>query len=483
MSLKKTTYIALFWSFVDRAGEQLIRFIFSVVLARLLIPADFGLLGMAYVVTEIARNFVQGGMGLGLINKENATKTDECSLFYANIFLGAFSVVVIFFIAPYIGLFYKNENIILILRVLSINIFIGSFGTIQNVLMTKNIDFRAQTKVSLTATLVSGVIGIVLALKNFGVWSLVYQNIIRSILYSSMMWVIHKWRPMFLFSFGSLKELFGYGSKVLFGNLAQVFFNNIYIILIGKFFNPVQLGYYTRAQQTQQLPIDTLFTILWRVSFPVLSKLKGEPERFRNALRKVSGNIAFVIFPSMAFAAMLAPCLFRLLFGEKWIPSIVMFQVLCAGSIFLPLEQIRNNSILAKGNSTLQFILLMIKYSTTLVSIMITFRFGIIPLLISFGIVSYLNFLLNAYFVKKEIGYLLKDQFLDIVPPLFATGLACAIMYLVIRLLPGFGVLQMGSQLAAGTVVYVGICFLLKIDALNDNILLLKSVLSKRATK
>ncbi len=463
--LKKKTYGALFWSFIDRAGEQIIRFVFSIVLARLLLPEHFGLVGMAYVVIEIARIFIQGGFGYALINKANATKTDECSVFYFNLALGIIMVVTIFFFSPVISDFFHAPALTPIIRMLSLDLLIGSLSMIQTVLMTKDINFKAQTKVSLPSTIISGTVGICLAFYHFEVWALVYQSLLRTTLYTILMWFTHKWRPEIRFSLFSLKSLFGFGSKLLLGNVAQVVFNNIYTILIGRIFTPVKLGYFSRAQQTQAVPIDTLSFIIWRVAFPVFSSIKNDGTRMQKALSKASMTIGFFVFPSLMVAAAAAPNLFVVLFGERWIPSIPMFQILCIGSIFAPLEQIRNNAIISKGRPGIQLFLQIVKYASILVSMVILHKYGITALLIGFGIVSYINFIINSFFVKKIIGYDVLQQFKDLFPSLFCALIAGLAAYSIIKVVNGNILLSLIIQVNIFMVIYSLCCYLFRIEA------------------
>lgn len=479
MDLRNKTYNALFWSFVDRGGEQVIRFAFSIVLARLLLPEHFGLIGMAYVVTELARVFVQSGFGLALINNSSATKTDECSVFYFNVFIGAVGTLLIFMFSPAIGRFYKSPFLAQILRVLSFNVVLGAFGTIQTVLMTKRIDFKAQTKVSLPATLLSGSAGIVLAYLNFGVWALVVQTFLRTFFHTVFLWFVHSWRPQLIFSLHSLRSMFSFGSKLLFGALAQMLFGNIYTILIGKLFSPTQLGFYTRANQTQQLPLDTIWAVIGRVTFPLFSAIKGEPEKLKRALAKATGNVSFLIFPSLTISAIIAPELFRFLFGDKWTPSVPMFQILCFANILYPMEHLRNNAILAKGNATLHFNLQLFKYAATLVAIVFSFPFGLHGMLVAFGAMSYISFFVSSFFVERETGYKLSSQLFDLVPYAISAAVSGSCVWLTGLFQISNDVVAIICKSLAGIITYLGVGFLIKLEAFNDNYEIIVSMMTK----
>ncbi|NLW32483.1 MAG: lipopolysaccharide biosynthesis protein [Fibrobacter sp.] len=479
MDLRKKTYSALFWSLCDRGGEQVIRFVLSIVLARLLLPEHFGLIGMAYVVIELARVFVLSGFGLALINNQEATITDECSVFYFNIIIGFIGTALIFASSPFIGYFYKSPELIPILKVLSFNVVLGSFGTIQNVMMTKRIDFKAQTLVSLPATMLSGGVGIAMAYAGYGVWALVVQTFFRTALQTILLWFVHSWRPRLLFSLTSLKKMFGFGSKMLLVSLVQMIFGNIYTIFIGKVFSPSQLGFYTRANQTQQLPLDTIWTIVGRVAFPVFSSIKNDSDKMRRALEKASGNLSFLVFPSLIISAVAAPVLFKLFFGERWLPSVPMFQILCISNLFYPLENLLNNAILSKGNTSLNFKLQIFKYATILCSIIFSIPFGINGMLIAYGALSYLTFLLSAFFTEREIGYKMSSQITDLLPYLICSCFAGTAMFLVSLINIENDILLMLCQISTGTVIYAGLSFFMKLKALQDTIDILSPFLLK----
>lgn len=480
MDLRKKTYSAMFWSLIDQGSGQFIRFIFSLVLARLLLPNHFGLLGMAYVIIDFAVIFVQSGFGAALINNREATKTDECSVFYFNIIIGSVLTAVIFFSAPFIGAFYKNDELVPVVRFLSLNVVLGSFGLIQTALMTKKIDFKAQTKVSLPSTLVSGIIGIGLAYAKFGVWALVIQTLIRTSLHSILLWLVYSWRPCLLFSFKSLRKMFAFGANSLLTLLFQMVSTNIYTILIGKIFNPTQLGYYTRANQTQQLPLEIIWSIIGRISFPVLSIIKNDSCKMRNAIAKASENISFLVFPAMVLGALTASETFPLLFGGVWKPCIPLFQILCIANILYPLENLRGHMYLARGNASLRLKLQVLKNVMVVLSILLSYRFGLSCMLFSFAIVNLINFMVNSYFINKEICYSIKDQIKDLSPYAFCSAVAGSFVHAVSYTPIKNVMFLLSVKIFIGTIVYIGCGYLLKLNALIENVALLRGLMQRR---
>lgn len=258
----------LFWSFLDRGGDQILRFFISLILARLLLPEMFGLIAMIMVIFDIAQQIVNGGFGLAIINKKDHTFKDECAVFFFNIVMSLVCCVIIFFVAPLVAKFYNQAKLCLIIRVLSISFLASSFGTIQFILMMKKMDFKRQALISMTATIVSGSLGVGFALGGFGVWSLVIQLIARSTVGSVLVWSFYSWRPALVLNIKSLFGLFSYGSKMFLSDITTIIFNNLYNIIIGKFYNASVLAFFWRGRQLQQLPCDSIWMGIGRVAFP-----------------------------------------------------------------------------------------------------------------------------------------------------------------------------------------------------------------------
>ncbi len=479
MNLRSRTYNALLWSLVDQGGEQLIRFIFSLILARVLIPEQFGLIGIAYVFTEVAREFVNSGFGMALIRKVNSSIVDECSVFYFNIFIGAVGTIFIYLTSPYIGQFYRSEELVSVLKLLSFNVIIGSFGTIHTIRFVKSLDFKSQTQIGLPATIISGLIGILLAFNGYGVWALALQSILRTTILTLLLWKVNKWRPKLLFSFKSLSDMFTFGSKLLVGSILQKVFDNIYTVIIGRMYSSSLVGYFTRAKQTQQLPITTLWTIIGRVYFPVLSVLKDDYLKFNRALEKAALNISFLVFPSLVLVTICAPNLFLFLFGSNWNQSVPIFQILCIGSLFLPIEKLNLNALLANGKSSTVLKLNTFKQTAILLSAFFTSNLGIMPMLYSFAIISFLMFTITSYMIRHTQHYTLVKQFTQQIPCACCTTIMGVFIILTNQITLKKEYLLI-LQFVVGITVYLGSAYLLKLRALFDNIDLVFTLLNKK---
>ena len=413
----------------------------------------------------IAQAFIDSGFGSALIQKQDATQVHYSSIFYFNIIMGIFMAGLLCLSAPYIAGFYKQEILIPLTYFLSLNLIIGAFGVIQTNLLTKNLDFKTQTKVSMLAVLLSGTIGIGLALKGFGVWSLAVQSVSSTLLRTIFLWVFNKWRPSPELSFAALKELFGFGSRLLASGLLDVIFTNLYQLVIGKIFSVRDLGFYTRALGLQQLPASSLSTIVSRVSFPVFSMIQDDTERFRNALKKAVCFLVMVNFPVMIGLAACAEPLIIVLFTEKWAQSIPYFQLLCVAGLLYPLHVINLNVLKAKGRSDLFFRLEIIKKLLVVANISISYRWGVIGIIYGQVIVSIIGYFLNSYYTGKLVDYTSKDQIRDFLPYLSVSSLMGIIVYAISYVVALNYIALLMVQVLCGITIYIALCRIFRLDA------------------
>jgi len=315
-NLKEKTLSGLFWNMSERVGLRLVQFLPTILLARLLSPDEFGLMGMLVIFTLLAEVFLDSGFGAALIQKKDADFTDECSIFYFNIFVGMVIVALLFFAAPWIAAFYNQPALIAMTRWLSLDILLKSFTLIQTTLLTRQLDFKTQIKANLSATLLGGAAGVAAAYAGWGAWSLVAQTLASSAIRAVAMWRMSAWRPALVFSLASLKSMFTFGSNMLFSSLLATFFDNFYQVFIGKYFSAASLGYYTRANSLKRIVMDTTSDTLGRVLYPALSSVQNDVERLRRAYRKTILLSVFVHFPLMFGLAVVAKPLITLLFSE-----------------------------------------------------------------------------------------------------------------------------------------------------------------------
>ena len=456
--LKSQTIQGLFWSGFERIGQQGMQFIVSIILARLLLPEQFGLIGMLMIFMLLAQTFLDGGFGQALIQKQDATHLDECSIFYFNIFISFIAAGLLCITAPWIASFYNTPILTPLTRFISLSLIINAFGLVHSVLLSKQVDFKSQFKISLIATLLSGSIGITLACLGYGVWALAIQWVGTSLFRTVLLWLFSRWRPRRQFSVTSLRGMFPFGSRLLLSGLLNTFFENIYLAVIGKVFSPAALGFYSRAKQIQQLPTSNLSSTISRVTFPIFSKVQHNKTQLKLGLQKALLVLVTVNFPMMIGLAVVARPLVLLLLTEKWAPCIPYLQILCLAGMFFPLHVINLNALTAQGYSGLFLRLELLKKALILINIVIAYRWGIAAMIWGQVVVSLLSYCMNSYYSGKLLGYGLKQQVIDFAPYLGATFVMATCMYAVDYLGFQHHWSLLSAQILSGCVIYLALC-------------------------
>ena len=343
MTFKKQALTGVFWSSIQSFGTQGVSFIISIVLARLLLPEEFGLIAMITVFMSIGNVLLNAGLGESLIRTKDPTEEDYSTVFFFNLIVSVVIYAIIYFSAPWIADFYNQPLLIDVVRWYSIVIVINAFSVIQVTRLTKQVDFKTQMKVSLPATFLSGFFGVVLAYKGFGVWSLVWMAILNSILNMLFLFYNTKWFPSLVFLVDKFKHHFSFGYKLTFSGLLDIVFNNAYNIIIGKYYQPAILGFYDRANKLKNLPVQTLSMIVSRVTYPIFAEFKDDNVRLKRAYKKVMQLLVFIIAPFLLILSVLAEPLFRFLFTEKWLQAVPYFQILCWNEILYPVHSFNLN--------------------------------------------------------------------------------------------------------------------------------------------
>jgi teichuronic acid exporter len=477
--LKNKTLHALFWSFFESIGQQGIQFIIGIILARLLLPEEFGLIAMLWIFMAIAQSFIDSGFGQALIQKQNATHIDECSIFYFNILVGFIAAGMLCLCAPWIANFYNQSMLIPLTYALSLNMIINAFGLVQTTLLTKQIDFKTQLKVSIMATVISGTIGVTMAFNGFGVWSLVAQSIGSNLFRTILLWFFNTWRPSLVFSFDSLRGMFTFGSRLLASGLLDTIFRNIYIVVIGKLFAPAELGFYTRAKNLQQMPVDNISNVISRVTFPVFSSVQDDKQRLKRGVRKALNMLVMINFPMMVGLAIVAKPLVLLLLTEKWAPCIPYLQLLCVVGMLYPLHVINLNVLLAQGRSDFFFRLEILKKILIVIAIAFTYRWGIIVMIYGQIATSIFAYVLNSYYTGKMLNYPITEQIQDLIPVLSFAVIMGAGVYALNFVHIGNTLLLLLVQITIGILFYYVLCYIFRISSFIEVIEMIKSKLFK----
>jgi len=468
-SLKKKTAKGMIWSAVERFSTQGVQFVFGIILARLLTPADYGVIAMLTIFIAVSQTFIDSGLGNAVIRKIDRTEKDMSTMFFFNIGMSLVCYGVIFLIAPLAAKFYNMPELILILRVLALRLVIQAFSIAQITHLTIKINFKIQAKVSFVSAILSGIVGIIFAYRGYGVWSLVIQTLANSFLTSLLFTALVRWRPTSIFSIESFKYMFSFGSKILASGILETVYKNIYALVIGKFYSSAQLGNYAKADRFAQFPSSNLTAILQRVSFPVLSTLQNNPERLRSSYLKFINLSAFIVFPLMTGLLAIAKPMTFLLLTEKWSEMIPLLQIVCLSMMWYPVHAINLNVLQVLGRSDLFLRLEIIKKILGVTILCITLPMGIMEMCLGQIVSAWICLFINTYYSGKflQAGYVVQMKFLF---PLFVNSVVMAAIILgVNHFLPEKQyVLQIGVGFVVGVLYYFVVAYLFNRKTLNE---------------
>lgn len=484
MSLKQKTISGLSWSFIDQIANMGITFVVGIILARILTPREFGLIGMIVIFIEISYTFINSGFTQALIRKKDCDETDYSTVFFFYVITSLFFFLLLFFSSGLISDFFNEPLLAKVLKVLGLLLIIDSLSLIQRTILTKNINFKIQANISLISSVISGIIAIIMAFTGFGVWSLVAQRLSRQTIKTVLLWLWTKWTPVLVFSKKSFFELFGFGSKLLISSLIDTIYRNMYLLVIGKFFSAQDLGYYTRADQFKNLPSQNLNGIITRVTYPVLASIQDDVPRLRTNYKKLIRSTMLITFVLMLGMAAVAKPMIITLIGEKWLPSVIYLQMLCFIGMFYPLQALNLNMLQVLGRSDLFLKLEIIKKILAIPTIIVGIFWGIQIMIVGMMANTLIAYYLNSYWSGRMIGYSQKEQIKDIIPSLLVAITMAVTVYFIGYLFPLKPLWTFTIQIVTGATITILICELLKIkDYLFIKELVLDKLLTIRKNK
>lgn len=432
VNLKQKAVSGVAWATVQKISQVSISFISGIVLARLLMPEDYGCIGMLAIFMLVSGAFVDGGFGSALIQKKQPTKEDYSTVFFWNLGVSSVIYAVLFFAAPLIAEFYHIPLLSKVLRVQGIVIILNAFLFIQNNRLYKNFKFKKIAVVNSSTSFISLLVTIYLAYKGVGVWALVTQNLLMAAIPTLCYWITNKWYPSLVFSKKSFKELFSFGLYALLTSLLSQVSNNIQGLLIGRFYNPTLMGYYTKAHSTERLASQTISEVFSQVTFPLYSELQDDRERMKNAIKKITSLLAFFTFPLMFVLILIARPVFILLYSDRWLESIPYFQVLCLTGLAACLQAVNSQAIAAMGMGKVMFRWAVVKQSVGILTVVIgLLAYGIYGLLAAIVVRAWLVYFINAYLVSKYVGYKMRVQLFDLFPILLVSALSLVVTHFV----------------------------------------------------
>lgn len=466
MELKKQVAKGAIWVFMDQFGVQLVSFVVNLVLARLLMPADFGTIALFNVVINISSVLINGGMSSSLVRTQSLDERDLSTVFWFNMATTVLLYLIVFITAPWIGQFYKLPILAPIIRVYSIVLIIDSFVHVQAVLFDKKLDFKTTFKVRLPSVIVGGIAGIGFALAGMGVWSLVYSALLQNLLYTLQYWFYSDWRPTFTFDREKFNYHFAFGFRLTLSALLNVIFNNVYSIVIGKRFSETTLGYYNRAESLKNLPINNISTALNKVTYPLFAKFSTDNQQLRHAYRRVLKLVIFIIAPTISLMVIAAEPIIRLLLGAKWLPAVPYFQLMALGALFQPIHNYNLNVLQVKGRSDLYLKLEIIKKICIVIAVVLGLRYGVYGLIWGQVAVSVASLCINTHYTARFLDYSMRQQLYDLLPSIF---ISCALGFAVwwgTALLPYELTDVMEALLVLSTYIvgFATICWLIQLE-------------------
>jgi teichuronic acid exporter len=417
------------WSFFERLAPQILQFVIQIILARLLLPSDFGTIGVIMIFIQISQIFVDGGFSSALVQKNSASHDDFKSVWVINLFAGVFFYMVIFSLAPYIAGYYQNYKLVNIIRILGLVLIINALSSVQYAYISKNFLFKKLTIISIISVIISGTIAILLALMNYGVYSLVYLTIFNQLISFILIVLFLNFLPGGKFSYNSIKQLFNYGSKLFLSSLLDTFIQQAYNAIIAKTTNLTQLGFYTRAKYFNDLPQSLFTAVTLRVMFPLYSSIQGDNEKIVSTHRYITGLISITFFPLVVAILFLAKSMVLIILSEKWKDTVPLYQIISASLVWYILDATNLVIIRAKGFSGMFLRIEIIKKIVGTLLIILSIPFGMYLLVCTITINTIIAYLIGAFCLTRIVEYSLWQQFQDIFPGIALSVFLAAAAY------------------------------------------------------
>lgn len=463
--IKSKVFSGLFWKFGERLTAQLISLIISIILARLLTPNDYGAVSLVMVFITLANVFVTNGLGNALIQKENADNLDFSSVFFINLILSFILYLIIYLCAPFIADFYNLSVIKPALRILGIQIIIAAINSVQQAYVSKNMLFKLFFWSTFFGTLISGVIGVIMAFSGFGVWSLVAQYLTNSCIDTVVLWFTVKWRPTLAYSWNRAKDLISFGWKLLASSLLDTGYKQLRSLVIGKIYSSAELAYYNQGDKYPSLIVTNVNTSISSVIFPAMSKYQNFPRRIKQMTRRAIQMSSFIMWPLMIGLAVCAEPIVRIILTDKWLPCVPFMQIFCFTYGLWPIHTANLQALNAMGRSDLFLKLELIKKGIGLIALLITVPISPLAIALSMIITDSISGLINAFPNRKLLKYSYKEQLQDLLPPLFLAFLMGIVIYPIKYLGLGDWLTLLFQIIAGGSIYGVG-AFLTKQPAL-----------------
>lgn len=465
-SLKQKAASGMVWTAMRKYLTMFISFVSGIILARLLTPHDYGCIGMLAIFMSLANTFIDAGFGSALIQKKQPTQTDYSTIFFWNMAVAAVLYIILYLAAPTVARFYDIPLLCPVLRVQAIVLFINAMNLVQRNQLKKKLNFKILSIVTIVTSAIALSVTIVMAYHGFGVWSLVAQNLLMAGIPALVFWFYVKWRPLWTFSWKSFRELFSFGAYMLLSHFVNELGKQIQGLLIGKLFSPATLGYYSKAAGTERLASQSISGVITSVTYPLYSATQDDKVLLGNIIKRLTMSISYLTFPLMFILILLAKPIFIILYSDRWLPSVVYFQVLCIVGITSCLQAINTQTIAAIGKSKQMFTWTLVKRvlgSGTMIAGLLLY--GMEGFLVGVVFYNFLAYFVNIGLVSKYIGYKWMRQLLDLLPVTIASIVAFVVSYLCGRMLALDMYVGGGVELTIFLLIYIGWSFIFKPEA------------------
>ncbi len=481
-SLRKKTISGALWKFCERVSGQIVSFIVTIILARLLMPEDYGIIALVSVFITICDKLVVSGFATSLIQKKDADNLDFSTVFFFSVAMGLTLYALLFFCAPLIADFYSAYDrvmLIAVIRVMGIQIIATAVNSVQQAYVSRTMQFRKTLSASLSATVLSAAVGIWMAYAGYGVWALVAQYCVNVVTVMLVLWIVVRWRPDFAFSFARFKALFAYGWKIFAASIIKVLYNDLRNLVIGKYYTAADLAYYNKGQSFPQLVESNVSGTIESVLFPAISKRQTSKDDMLAILRRAIKTTTFILMPLLAGLAAVAEPLTVILLTEKWLPSVPYMQIICFTFMMMPIEIDNLQAIKAMGRSDIALKLEIIKKIIGVALLVASIPFGVMTIAISLLVGAVINAIVDAVPNKKLLGYGVGKQIVDILPSLLMSAVMFACVY-PLKMLPLGNIPVLAIQIVTGIVVYVLLSLLTKNESMRYILAIIKNARHKK---
>ena len=465
-TLKDQTVSALFWNFMDKGGQQIFQFAFIFVLARLLSPDEFGLIAVLTIFITVANILQESGFSSALIRKANVDEVDYSSIFYFNVSISVIIYILFFLFAPAIANFYERPELQKLSRFLFLAFLFNSFGVVQNVHLIREMNFRVNTRVSLIAVIISGIVAMIMAYRGYGVWSLATQQVLQAFLRSFLLWLFVRWYPKALFSFVRIRSMFSYSGKLLLNSLFNQIIANIYPLVIGKRFSLSEAGFYAQARKLNDIPQSVLASTLQGVAFPLLNNF-DDLTRKKRAFRKIVRVVSFICFPIAIFTIIGAEPIVMIVLQEKFRGVIPLLRILVIGGAFVPLFYLLSSLLQSLGKSGLLLTIEFIRNVLSILVILITISYGVNAVVMGATAVLIVSFIIGYYIAGKCINYTIIEVFKDVYPYVIIALISFVPVYFLSHIINSM-LLLIIFQALIGSVIYLALLKVLGSKVVDD---------------